>query len=178
MNKYINETIGWLLLGTTLFCHYHSARLGICKENCRVKWRCWVLFINKKPFRNAYFGRFEIYRVISSDRNDIGCYVKQSKTFAKRLFDWGTPLFFQRDRMGMYPNYGRSMADRHNASSFRRIWQRKNAFSLSQEMKTFIGWFNGEQNLGSVPKTGISHLWFITIHFILLKMEMAELREP
>ena len=36
--------------------------------------------------------------------------------------------------------------------------------SLKKEMKAFLKWFNGEQNLDPVLKAGVAHLWFVTIH--------------
>ena len=35
---------------------------------------------------------------------------------------------------------------------------------LSDEMKNFIGWFNGPQDTDPVIKAAIAHLWFVTIH--------------
>jgi Fic family protein len=35
---------------------------------------------------------------------------------------------------------------------------------LPDEMKAFIGWFNGTQDIDPVIKAAIAHLWFVTIH--------------
>jgi Fic family protein len=35
---------------------------------------------------------------------------------------------------------------------------------LASEMKQFIDWYNSEQNLESLLKAAVAHLWFITIH--------------
>ncbi|SDF29305.1 Fic family protein [Bradyrhizobium brasilense] len=35
---------------------------------------------------------------------------------------------------------------------------------LPDEMKSFIGWFNGTQDIDPVLKAAIAHLWFVTIH--------------
>ena len=35
---------------------------------------------------------------------------------------------------------------------------------LSDEMKAFIDWFNGTQDIDPVLKAAIAHLWFVTIH--------------
>lgn len=35
---------------------------------------------------------------------------------------------------------------------------------LDQEIKKFLTWFNGEQQIDPVLKAGIAHLWFVTIH--------------
>ena len=36
--------------------------------------------------------------------------------------------------------------------------------NLTSEMKQFIEWYNSEQNLESLLKAAVAHLWFITIH--------------
>jgi Fic family protein len=38
------------------------------------------------------------------------------------------------------------------------------AATLTDEMKTFIDWFNGSQDIDPVIKAAIAHLWFVTIH--------------
>jgi Fic family protein len=38
------------------------------------------------------------------------------------------------------------------------------AVLLSDEMKAFIDWFNGTQDIDPVLKAAIAHLWFVTIH--------------
>ena len=35
---------------------------------------------------------------------------------------------------------------------------------LSDEMTTFLKWFNNEEKIDPVIKAGIAHLWFVTIH--------------
>ena len=35
---------------------------------------------------------------------------------------------------------------------------------LSNEMKAFIDWFNGQQDVDPVIKSAIAHFWFVTIH--------------
>ncbi|MGN8544612.1 Fic family protein [Bradyrhizobium sp. 13971] len=35
---------------------------------------------------------------------------------------------------------------------------------LPDEMKAFIGWFNGTQDIDPVIKAAMAHLWFVTIH--------------
>lgn len=38
------------------------------------------------------------------------------------------------------------------------------AARLEAEMKSFLGWFNREQDIDPVIKAGLAHLWFVTIH--------------
>ena len=38
------------------------------------------------------------------------------------------------------------------------------ASSLELEMRNFLRWFNGEEEIDSVLKAGIAHLWFVTLH--------------
>lgn len=35
---------------------------------------------------------------------------------------------------------------------------------LDQEMKTFLEWYNAENDIDPVLKSGLAHLWFVTIH--------------
>jgi len=43
-------------------------------------------------------------------------------------------------------------------------FQALSAHLLSYEMNRFMEWFNGENSLESVLKSGLAHLWFVTIH--------------
>jgi len=36
--------------------------------------------------------------------------------------------------------------------------------SLEHEMSDFLSWFNGQDAIDSVVKSGLAHLWFVTIH--------------
>ena len=38
------------------------------------------------------------------------------------------------------------------------------AAALSNEMKAFVDWFNGSQDIDAVLKAAVAHLWFVTIH--------------
>jgi Fic family protein len=38
------------------------------------------------------------------------------------------------------------------------------ADSLRAELKQFLAWFNGSQEIDPVIKAGIAHLWFVTLH--------------
>jgi Fic family protein len=35
---------------------------------------------------------------------------------------------------------------------------------VAGEMKAFLSWFNGEEEIDPVLKAGVAHLWFVTIH--------------
>ncbi len=35
---------------------------------------------------------------------------------------------------------------------------------LDAEIKSFLDWFNGDENIDPVLKAGVAHLWFVTIH--------------
>ena len=43
-------------------------------------------------------------------------------------------------------------------------YEAPSAQRLSNEMRDFIAWFEGEKATDSVLKAGIAHLWFVTIH--------------
>lgn len=43
-------------------------------------------------------------------------------------------------------------------------YQAPPAVRLENEMRIFFDWFNLEQNIDSVLKTAIAHLWFVTLH--------------
>jgi Fic family protein len=43
-------------------------------------------------------------------------------------------------------------------------YQAPEAIKVEKEMKQFLKWFNGNQQLDPVMKAAIAHLWFITLH--------------
>jgi Fic family protein len=43
-------------------------------------------------------------------------------------------------------------------------YQAPDAGRLDHEMKLFLEWFNAEQSIDPVLKSGIAHLWFVSIH--------------
>lgn len=43
-------------------------------------------------------------------------------------------------------------------------YQAPDAGRLDREMKRFLAWFNAEQKIDPVLKSGIAHLWFVSIH--------------
>lgn len=43
-------------------------------------------------------------------------------------------------------------------------YEAPSAPKLDAEMKAFLAWFNGDQNIDPVIKAGLAHLWFVTLH--------------
>jgi Fic family protein len=43
-------------------------------------------------------------------------------------------------------------------------YQAPDARRLDREMKLFLEWFSAEQKIDPVLKSGIAHLWFVSIH--------------
>ncbi len=43
-------------------------------------------------------------------------------------------------------------------------YQAPDAGRLEREMKTFLEWYNAENDIDPVLKSGLAHLWFVTIH--------------
>ena len=87
----------------------------------------------------------------------------------ERLFGWHAALF-PTGRSGMYKievGQWRSGAMQVVSGGMGREivhYEAPKAELLATEMKQFITWFNDEQNLESLLKAAIAHLWFITIH--------------
>ncbi len=91
---------------------------------------------------------------------------------AERLFDWHAALF-PTGRSGMYKiNVGQWRSDEtgpmqvvSGAMGREQVhFQAPDAGRLEAEMPLFLDWFNAEQPLDPVLKSGIAHLWFVTIH--------------
>ena len=136
-------------------------------------------FLNVEQVRSSLARRLgmDIVGLVPSDRNVDGMVEmmldatqnSQSLLSKERLFNWHAALF-PTGRSGMYPiavGAWRSGIMQVVSGGFGREkvhFQAPNAVLLSQEMTTFIDWFNAEQNLDPVLKAGIAHLWFITIH--------------
>ncbi|MDA9400889.1 MULTISPECIES: Fic family protein [unclassified Bradyrhizobium] len=91
---------------------------------------------------------------------------------AERLFGWQAALF-PTGRSGM--NKITVGAWRTEASGPMQVvsgpigrervhYEAPKAALLADEMKAFIDWFNGEQEIDAVLKAAIAHLWFVTIH--------------
>ena len=95
------------------------------------------------------------------------------KTLTKeRLFDWHAALF-PTGRSGMYKIIAANWRDDSTgpmqvvsgAMGKERVhFQAPAAKIISKEMNRFIMWFNDRDQLDPVLKSGIAHLWFITIH--------------
>ena len=91
---------------------------------------------------------------------------------SERLFDWHAALF-PTGRSGMSKiTVGNWRTE--DSGSMQVVsgpigrqqvhYEAPKAALLSDEMKTFITWFNGEQDIDPVIKAAIAHLWFVTIH--------------
>jgi Fic family protein len=91
---------------------------------------------------------------------------------AKRLFDWHASLF-PTGRSGMHEiTVGGWRKDRtgpmqvvSGALGHERVhYQAPAAPLLAEEMREFLKWFNGYDGIDLVLRSGIAHLWFVTIH--------------
>ncbi|HLZ03739.1 MAG TPA: Fic family protein [Bradyrhizobium sp.] len=89
-----------------------------------------------------------------------------------RLFDWHAALF-PMGRSGMKTitvgawrtdATGRMQVVSGAIGRQRVHYEAPKAAALADEMKTFIDWFNGSQDIDPVIKAAIAHLWFVTIH--------------
>ena len=91
---------------------------------------------------------------------------------AARLFSWHRTLFSE-DRYG--PTALRSGAWRDDVRGPMQVvsgavghekvhFQAPPAERVKKEMNDFTSWFNDNQNLDPLIKSGIAHLWFVTIH--------------
>lgn len=87
----------------------------------------------------------------------------------ERLFGWHSALF-PTGRSGMHKievaNW-RSGAMQVVSDGMGREtvhYEAPKAEQLVSEMEQFIDWYNNEQNLESLLKAAVAHLWFITIH--------------
>jgi Fic family protein len=90
----------------------------------------------------------------------------------ERLFGWHAALF-PAGRSGMKKI--RAGAWRTDKSGPMRVvsgpvgrervhYEAPGAALLPAEIKAFLRWFNGDQNIDPVLKAGVAHLWFVTIH--------------
>lgn len=86
-----------------------------------------------------------------------------------RLFGWHAALF-PTGRSGLYKievaNWRSGAMQVVSGGIGREIvhYEAPKSENLAFEMKQFLDWFNSEQNLESVLKAAVAHLWFITIH--------------
>jgi Fic family protein len=91
---------------------------------------------------------------------------------ADRLFSWHSSLF-PAGRSGMHKitvgNWRKNdkgpMQVVSGAMGKEKVhYEAPDAKVLKKEMNLFLKWFNQKQNIDPVLKSGIAHLWFITIH--------------
>lgn len=89
-----------------------------------------------------------------------------------RLFDWHAALF-PTGRSGMHKIIVGKWRDSDNgamqvvsgAMGKEKVhYEAPDADRLNDEMKTFLKWFNTQNETDAVLKSGIAHLWFVTIH--------------
>lgn len=89
-----------------------------------------------------------------------------------RLFDWHAALF-PTGRSGMHKILVGKWRDSDNgamqvvsgAMGKEKVhYEAPDANRLNDEMKTFLKWFNTQNVTDAVLKSGIAHLWFVTIH--------------
>ncbi|MFH6967451.1 Fic family protein [Flavobacterium sp. FlaQc-28] len=87
----------------------------------------------------------------------------------ERLFGWHAALF-PTGRSGMHKievaNWRSGDMQVVSGGIGREVvhYEAPKAEQLAPEMKKFIDWYNNEQNLESLLKAAVAHLWFITIH--------------
>ena len=89
-----------------------------------------------------------------------------------RLFDWHSALF-PTGRSGMHKIVVGNWRDNEKgpmqvvsgAMGKERVhYQAPDADLLEKEMQNFLKWFNSNDSLDAVIKSGIAHFWFVTIH--------------
>ena len=90
----------------------------------------------------------------------------------KRLFDWHTSLFptgrsgMTRIKVGAWRNDAEGpMRVVSGPMGRERVhYQAPPAKRVPADMKVFLKWFNADNDLDPVLKSGLAHLWFVTIH--------------
>jgi Fic family protein len=90
----------------------------------------------------------------------------------ERLFGWHAALFptgrsgMTRIRVGAWrdDSAGPMQVVSGPLGKEKVHYQAPDAGRLDHEMKLFLEWFNAEQNDDPVMKSGIAHLWFVSIH--------------
>lgn len=90
----------------------------------------------------------------------------------RRLFDWHAALF-PTGRSGMHSitvgnwrnNTNGPMQVISGPIGREKIhFEAPNANKLEHEMKSFLSWFEKQDNTDPILKVGVAHLWFVTIH--------------
>lgn len=97
----------------------------------------------------------------------------QQPLSADRLFGWHEALF-PTGRSGMHKIVVGSWRDNTKDDPMQVVsggmgkervhFQAPDADRLDEEMDRFIKWFNEDNNMDSVMKAAVAHLWFVTIH--------------
>jgi Fic family protein len=139
-------------------------------------------FLNPEQVRSSLARHLgmDISGLVPSDRNVDGVvemmldatqqYEKPLTT--ERLFDWHASLF-PTGRSGMHKitvanwrtdETGPMQVVSGPMSRERIHFEAPAADRLAREMQTFLEWFNREEQMDPVIKSGIAHLWFVTIH--------------
>ena len=122
----------------------------------------------------------EVAGLVQTDRN-IECVVEmmidatQNYTAPltdERLYGWQAALF-PTGRSGMYKitvgawrtgQNGPMQVVSGGIGKEKLHFEAPDAARLPWEMKRFLDWFNGKQQIDPVLKSAIAHLWFVTIH--------------
>lgn len=138
--------------------------------------------LNPEQVRSSLAKRLgiDIGGIVPSDRNVDGVVdmmLDAVKNFEKpltqeRLFNWHFALF-PMGRSGMYEiTTGKYRTDSNGPMQVvsgawgkeKVHFQAPDAAKVTEEMNLFLDWLNRNQELDSVLKAGIAHLWFVTIH--------------
>lgn len=138
--------------------------------------------LNSDQVRSSIARRLglEIAGLVPSDRNVDGVVemaldaTQNSGTplTAERLFGWQSALF-PSGRSVMFKIVTGAWRDSEkgpmqvvSGAAGREVvhFEAPEAPRLEAEMELFLNWFNDEQGIDPVLKSGIAHLWFITVH--------------
>ena len=91
---------------------------------------------------------------------------------ADRLYDWHAALFptgrsgMRRMTVGAWRDDSAGVMQVVSGAigSERVHFEAPDTSRLNTEMSTFLAWFDGTQDIDPVIRSGIAHLWFVTIH--------------
>lgn len=122
----------------------------------------------------------DIQGLVASDRNVDGMVemmLDATQNYdkpltAERLFDWHASLFptgrngMNKITVGNWRNDSTGpMQVVSGAMGKEKVhFQAIDSIKLTNEMTSFLNWFNSEDIIDSVLKAGLAHLWFVTIH--------------
>jgi Fic family protein len=139
-------------------------------------------FLDREQVRSSIARRLglDISGLVYSERNVDGIVdlmLDASKKYDKeltkeRLFSWHASLF-PAGQSGMYKIITGNWRDDSTgpmqvvsgALGKEKVhYQAPPANQIENEMRIFFDWFNLEQNVDSVLKAAIAHLWFVTLH--------------